>query len=129
MVIFGSYFNGPGSKHLLKRALKCDSKKSLPSDTPAFRVFGRFADIALTLSIAGNAEGRLFARVSQDRRTGGAMLYYALVFLVIALIAGFLGFGGVAFAAAGVAKILFFIFLVIFVITLVAHLLRGRTAP
>jgi uncharacterized membrane protein YtjA (UPF0391 family) len=59
---------------------------------------------------------------------GGAMLYYALVFLVIALIAGFLGFGGVAFAAAGIAKILFFIFLVIFVVTLLAHLLRGGTA-
>jgi uncharacterized membrane protein YtjA (UPF0391 family) len=39
------------------------------------------------------------------------MLYYALVFLVVALIAGFLGFGGVAFAAAGIAKILFFVFL------------------
>jgi len=28
------------------------------------------------------------------------MLYWALVFLIIALIAGFLGFGGIAFAAA-----------------------------
>ena len=28
------------------------------------------------------------------------MLYYALVFLIVALIAGFLGFGGVAVAAA-----------------------------
>jgi uncharacterized membrane protein YtjA (UPF0391 family) len=55
---------------------------------------------------------------------GGKMLYYALVFLVIALIAGFLGFGGIAFAAAGIAKILFFIFLVIFVVTLVMHLMR-----
>jgi uncharacterized membrane protein YtjA (UPF0391 family) len=57
---------------------------------------------------------------------GEYMLYYALVFLLIALIAGFLGFGGVAFAAAGIAKILFFIFLVIFVGALLAHLLRGR---
>ena len=31
------------------------------------------------------------------------MLYWALVFLIIAVIAGFLGFGGVAFAAAGLA--------------------------
>jgi len=38
------------------------------------------------------------------------MLYYALIFLVVALIAGFLGFGGIAFAAAGIAKILFFYF-------------------
>ena len=29
------------------------------------------------------------------------MLYYALVFLVVALIAGFLGFGGVAHVRAG----------------------------
>ena len=36
-----------------------------------------------------------------------SMLYWALVFLIIALIAGFLGFGGIAFAAAGIAKILF----------------------
>jgi uncharacterized membrane protein YtjA (UPF0391 family) len=36
------------------------------------------------------------------------MLYWTLVFLVIALIAGVLGFTGVAIAAAGVAKLLFF---------------------
>src|SRR5262249_19361185 len=35
---------------------------------------------------------------------GGHMLYYALIFLVIALIAGLLGFGGIAFAAAGIAR-------------------------
>lgn len=52
------------------------------------------------------------------------MLYYALVFLVIALIAGFLGFGGVAFAAAGIAKILFGVFLVLFLVGLILHLGR-----
>ncbi len=55
------------------------------------------------------------------------MLYYALVFLVIALVAGALGFGFVAFAAAGIAKILFFLFLVLFLVSLVVHLSRGRT--
>lgn len=50
------------------------------------------------------------------------MLYYSLMFLVIALIAGALGFGFVAFAAAGIAKVLFFIFLVMFVVSLIAHL-------
>jgi uncharacterized membrane protein YtjA (UPF0391 family) len=55
-----------------------------------------------------------------------AMLYYALVFLVIALVAGLLGFGVVAFAAAGIAKILFFVFLVLFLISLVSHLGRSR---
>jgi uncharacterized membrane protein YtjA (UPF0391 family) len=53
------------------------------------------------------------------------MLYWALVFLVVALIAGVLGFAGVAVAAAGIAKILFFVFLVLFVISLVAHLGSG----
>lgn len=47
------------------------------------------------------------------------MLYYAVVFFVIALIAGVLGFGGIAGAAAGIAKILFFVFLVLFVVSLI----------
>jgi uncharacterized membrane protein YtjA (UPF0391 family) len=54
------------------------------------------------------------------------MLYYAVVFLVIALIAGALGFFGVAGAAVGIAKILFFVFLVLFVVSL---LLGRRTGP
>jgi uncharacterized membrane protein YtjA (UPF0391 family) len=54
------------------------------------------------------------------------MLYYALVFLLIALIAGALGFGFIAFAAAGIAKICFFIFLVMFIASLVMQLTRGR---
>ena len=57
------------------------------------------------------------------------MLYYALVFLVIALVAGLLGFGVVAFAAAGIAKVLFFVFLVLFLVSLVMHLFRGRSTP
>jgi uncharacterized membrane protein YtjA (UPF0391 family) len=94
--------------------------KKMP--TP-YKVFGRFAGIGLSHRMAAKVRA---VRASLSG-TGGAMLYYALVFLVIALIAGFLGFGGVAFAAAGIAKILFFIFLVIFVVTLVAHLMRGGT--
>jgi uncharacterized membrane protein YtjA (UPF0391 family) len=52
------------------------------------------------------------------------MLYWALMFLVIALIAAVLGFTGVAVLAGGVAKILFFIFIVLFVVSLIAHLAR-----
>jgi uncharacterized membrane protein YtjA (UPF0391 family) len=52
------------------------------------------------------------------------MLYWALVFFIIAIVAAFLGFGGVAFAAAGVAKILFFIFLVLFIVSLLANVAR-----
>jgi uncharacterized membrane protein YtjA (UPF0391 family) len=39
------------------------------------------------------------------------MLYWILVFLVVALIAGVLGFTGLAVAAAGMVKLLFVIFL------------------
>ncbi len=54
------------------------------------------------------------------------MLYWALMFLVVAIIAGLLGFGAIAFAAAGIAKILFFLFLIAFIISLIMHL--GRRA-
>ena len=53
------------------------------------------------------------------------MLYYALVFLLIALIGGALGFGFVAFAAAGIARICFFLFLVMFLVSFIRHLSRG----
>ena len=52
------------------------------------------------------------------------MLYWALVFLIVAIIAAIFGFGGVAVAAAGIAKLLFFIFLVVFIITLITGLTR-----
>jgi uncharacterized membrane protein YtjA (UPF0391 family) len=58
-----------------------------------------------------------------------AMLYWAVVFLVIAIIAGVFGFGGIASAASGIAQILFFIFLVIFILSLVMGLMRGRRPP
>jgi uncharacterized membrane protein YtjA (UPF0391 family) len=63
------------------------------------------------------------------KKTGGrvSMLYYALVFLVVALIAGLLGFGVVAFAAAEIARICFFVFLVLFIVSLVGHV--ARRAP
>jgi uncharacterized membrane protein YtjA (UPF0391 family) len=50
------------------------------------------------------------------------MLYYSIVFLLIAILAGAFGFGGLAGSAALIAKILFFIFLVLFI----GALLRGR---
>jgi uncharacterized membrane protein YtjA (UPF0391 family) len=71
---------------------------------------------------------RVCAGAVVRKREEGNMLYYALIFLVVALVAGFLGFGGIAFAAAGIAKILFFIFLAVFLVTLLMHLLRGGTA-
>ncbi|MCC7326152.1 MAG: DUF1328 domain-containing protein [Burkholderiales bacterium] len=52
------------------------------------------------------------------------MLYYAVVFFVIALIAAVFGFGGIAAGAAGIAKILFFGFLIVAVVTLLISLAR-----
>jgi uncharacterized membrane protein YtjA (UPF0391 family) len=52
------------------------------------------------------------------------MLYWTLVFLVIAMIAAVFGFTGIYVAAAGIAKILFFIFLVLLVVSLLAGGLR-----
>ena len=52
------------------------------------------------------------------------MLYYALVFLLIAILAAVFGFGGVAIAFAGIAKILFFLFIVLFLVSLVMHVGR-----
>ncbi len=57
------------------------------------------------------------------------MLYWAVVFLVIAIIAGVLGFTGVYLAAAGIAKVLFFLFLVLFVISLIFGGMTGRRVP
>jgi uncharacterized membrane protein YtjA (UPF0391 family) len=64
-----------------------------------------------------------FKRTQQLER---AMLYWALVFFIVAIIAAFLGFGGIAGAAAGIAKILFFIFLVLLVVSLLFGWRRGR---
>jgi uncharacterized membrane protein YtjA (UPF0391 family) len=52
------------------------------------------------------------------------MLYYALVFFLVAILAAIMGFGGVAIAFAGIAKILFFLFLVLFLVSLVMHVGR-----
>jgi uncharacterized membrane protein YtjA (UPF0391 family) len=52
------------------------------------------------------------------------MLYYTLLFLLLAIVAGALGFGVIAGTAAMIAKISFIIFLVLFV----ASLLRGKRA-
>jgi uncharacterized membrane protein YtjA (UPF0391 family) len=55
------------------------------------------------------------------------VLFYALVFFIIAVTAGLLGLGVIASAAAGIAKILFFVFLLLFIVTLIGHASRGRT--
>jgi len=53
------------------------------------------------------------------------MLYYAMVFFIIAIVAAVFGFSGLAAGAAGIAKILFVVFLVIAIATFVVNLMRG----
>lgn len=55
------------------------------------------------------------------------MLYWALMFLVIALIGGIFGFGGIASTATGMAQILFVIALVPFVVSLFAGFVRRNS--
>jgi uncharacterized membrane protein YtjA (UPF0391 family) len=57
-------------------------------------------------------------------RVGGKMLYYAVVFFIIALIAALFGFGGIAAGAAGIAKILFVVFLIVSLVTFLLSLAR-----
>ena len=52
------------------------------------------------------------------------MLYYAVVFLVIALVAAVFGFGGIAAGAVGIAKALFVIFAVLAIAGFIASLMR-----
>lgn len=53
------------------------------------------------------------------------MLYWALVFLVVALIAGALGFSGIAGTSSSIAWILFVVGLIVALV----FFLRGRRPP
>ena len=54
------------------------------------------------------------------------MIYYALLFLLMAIVAAVLGFGELAATSATIAKALFLAFIVIFLVSLVLH--AGRRA-
>jgi uncharacterized membrane protein YtjA (UPF0391 family) len=60
----------------------------------------------------------------QCRQRRCVVLYYAVVFLVIALVAALFGFTGIAAGAAGIAKILFYVFLVVALVAFIAGLMR-----
>lgn len=53
------------------------------------------------------------------------MLYWSLVFLVVALVAAVFGFSGIAAASAGIARVLFGLFLILFVVSFVFQLLHA----
>ncbi|MCZ8314237.1 DUF1328 domain-containing protein [Phreatobacter sp.] len=54
----------------------------------------------------------------------GNLLYWAVVFLIVAVVAAFLGFGGVAGTAMSGAQLLFWVAIVLFVVSVVASLIR-----
>ena len=56
----------------------------------------------------------------------GNLLYYAIVFLVVALVAAALGFGGVAGTAMEGARLLFWVAQVLFVVSAVVGLVRRQ---
>jgi uncharacterized membrane protein YtjA (UPF0391 family) len=49
------------------------------------------------------------------------MLYWAVIFFIVAIVAAVLGFGRISEAATGIAKILFVIFLILFVVSLIFY--------
>ncbi len=54
------------------------------------------------------------------------MLYWALVFLLVALVAAVFGFGGIASTAAGIAQILFVVAIILFVVSAIVGFTRRR---
>ncbi len=52
------------------------------------------------------------------------MLYWALMFLVVALVAAIFGFGGIASTATGIAQILFVVAIVLFLVSLLTGYMR-----
>lgn len=52
------------------------------------------------------------------------MLYWTLVFLLVAVVAGFFGFGVIASTSVGIAKALFFFFLVLTILSAIGTALR-----
>jgi uncharacterized membrane protein YtjA (UPF0391 family) len=55
--------------------------------------------------------------VGRRQNRGVVMLYYSVVFFIVALVAAVFGFTGLAAGAAGIAKVLFVLFLIGAVVT------------
>ncbi len=54
------------------------------------------------------------------------MLYWALMFFIIAIISAIFGFGGIAASAVAIAKILFWVAIVLFIFSLFFGLRKPR---
>ena len=78
-----------------------------------------FANISSASHDVAHPETMDEAHPKQEREGEIHMLYWALMFLVIAIVAGFLGFGAIQGTAATIAQVLFVLFLVFFIVSLV----------
>ncbi|HWK39282.1 MAG TPA: DUF1328 domain-containing protein [Hyphomicrobium sp.] len=56
----------------------------------------------------------------------GNLLYWAVIFLIVALVAAFFGFGGVAGVATEGARMLFWVAIILLVVSLIGGVLRRR---
>ena len=83
-----------------------------------------FARPALARSLQTESQARAPQRHSRFPASEIIVLYYAVVYFIVALIAALVGFGGIAAGAAGIAKILFIIFLLVSVVTFMLSLAR-----
>lgn len=52
------------------------------------------------------------------------MLYWSVIFLLVAIVAGVFGFGGIAVVSTGIAKVLFAVFLFLFIMSLLTSVFR-----
>jgi len=57
------------------------------------------------------------------------MLYWVIVFFIMAVLASVLGFGGLAGTFGQIAQFLALLFVILFVVSLVYSLLSGRRPP
>jgi uncharacterized membrane protein YtjA (UPF0391 family) len=57
------------------------------------------------------------------------MLYWAIVFLVIAIVAAYFGFTVAYSVAAAIAKFLFILFLIVAIVAVVMHFMHRRHTP
>jgi uncharacterized membrane protein YtjA (UPF0391 family) len=102
-------------------------RKTLCRDTQHVESKAQGVSAAAGMRHASSREAASFSAAAENfpnLRSEVVMLYYAIVFFVIALIAALFGFGGIAAGAAGIAKILFFAFLIIAIVTFLMSLAR-----
>lgn len=74
----------------------------------------------------GRLRKRSFTSHGAHRMNFGNLLYWALIFLIIAIVAAIFGFGGVAGTAMEGARILFWVAIILLILSLVFGLVRRR---